>query len=187
MRSLLLLLVLPGALAFHFPFKLSNLFASTIAPTTISAQSEDVPPVPRIAIIGAGAGGSSAAFWLSKARTRLGINFEIDVYESRGYIGGREYKILHLIDHSPITGKTLGSTIVYPYDNSSLPELELGASIFVQANQNLWRASDEFNLTRRDFQDEDYESAIWDGRNILFSVRSVFWASRSTIVKLALF
>ena len=63
---------------------------------------------------------------------------------------------------------------MYPYDNSSLPELELGASIFVEANQNLWRASDEFNLTRRNFAGETYESAIWDGQNILFSVRSAF-------------
>ena len=70
--------------------------------------------------------------------------------------------------------KTSGSTVVYPYDNSSLPELELGASIFVEANQNLWRASDEFKLTRRDFEDESYETGIWDGEKILFSVRSAF-------------
>ena len=80
----------------------------------------------------------------------------------------------HLITSILQSRKTLGSTVVYPYDNSSLPELELGASIFVEANQNLWRASDEFNLTRRDFQDENYESGIWDGQNILFSVRIVF-------------
>jgi prenylcysteine oxidase/farnesylcysteine lyase len=84
-----ILFVLPGALAFELPFRISNLFASTFSPTTITAQLEDVPSIPRIAVIGAGAGGSSAAFWLSKARTRLGVNFEIDVYESRGYIGGR--------------------------------------------------------------------------------------------------
>jgi hypothetical protein len=70
--------------------------------------------------------------------------------------------------------KTSGSTVVYPYDNSSLPELELGASIFVEANQNLWRASDQFNLTRRDFQDENYGTGIWDGQAMLFSVRSAF-------------
>ena len=70
--------------------------------------------------------------------------------------------------------KSSGSTVVHPYDNSSLPELELGASIFVEANRNLWRASDEFNLTRRDFEDESYGTAIWDGQNIVFSVRSAF-------------
>ena len=81
---------------------------------------------------------------------------------------------LHLNTKIVQLKKTSGSTVVYPYDNASLPELELGASIFVEANHNLWRASDEFNLTRRDFQDEDYESGIWDGQNILFSVRSAF-------------
>ena len=65
----------------------------------------------------------------------------------------------------------LGSTTVYPYNDTSLPELELGASIFVQANKNLWRASDEFNLTRKDFDDENAETAIWDGETILVSVR----------------
>jgi prenylcysteine oxidase / farnesylcysteine lyase len=68
--------------------------------------------------------------------------------------------------------KPLGSTVVYPYDNTSLPELELGASIFIEADQNLWRASNEFNLTRRDFRGESYDSGIWDGQNILFSVCS---------------
>lgn len=86
----LILFVLPGALAFELPFGIAKLFASTISPTTITGQLEDVPSVSRIAVIGAGAGGSSAAFWLSKAKARLGVNFEIDVYESRGYIGGRE-------------------------------------------------------------------------------------------------
>ena len=97
--------VLPGALALNFqlPFKFPNLFASTIAPITTTAHSEDVPsPIPRIAIIGAGAGGSSAAFWLSKARTRLKVNFEIDVYESSDYIGGRECPLFNHI-HSSIT------------------------------------------------------------------------------------
>ena len=85
-----ILFVLPGALAFD-PFGFAKLFASTIAPTAITGHLEDVPsPISRIAVIGAGAGGSSAAFWLSKARARLEVNFEIDVYESRGYIGGRE-------------------------------------------------------------------------------------------------
>jgi prenylcysteine oxidase / farnesylcysteine lyase len=97
--------VLPGVLAFNFPFSFSNLFSSTIEPTSITTHSEDIPSPIRIAIIGAGAGGSSAAFWLSKARTRLGVNFEIDVYESRDYIGGRECPFNH--KHRPITYRNL--------------------------------------------------------------------------------
>lgn len=169
-----MLFVLPGALAFEFPFGIGKLFASTIAPTIITGHIEDGPSsVTRIAVIGAGAGGSSAAFWLSKAKARLGVNFEIDVYESGSYIGGRECpSSKHRGPLLKKKKKLTGSTVVYPYDNSSLPELELGASIFVEANQNLWRASDEFNLERRDFAAESYETAIWDGQNILFSVHS---------------
>lgn len=44
----------------------------------------------RIAIIGAGAGGSSAAFWVAKAKERYGIGIEVDLYERNGYVGGRE-------------------------------------------------------------------------------------------------
>jgi prenylcysteine oxidase/farnesylcysteine lyase len=97
---------------------------SKLFPAVTNAEQPVGSVTPRIAIIGAGAGGSSSAFWISKAKERFGVDVEIDVYDSNGYIGGR-------------------STIVYPYDNSSLPELELGASIFVEANKNLWRASDE--------------------------------------------
>ena len=77
---------------------------------------------------------------------------------------------LQLLIHTifpPVT--CLGSTIVYPYGNTSLRPLELGASIFVKANKNLWRATDEFNLTRLDF-DEDGGMAIWDGKEFILSV-----------------
>lgn len=55
--------------------------------------------------------------------------------------------------------------------------MEIGASIFVDANKNLWRASDEFNLTRRNFSEEkeDYEIGVWDGENILLTVGSGWW------------
>lgn len=68
-----------------------------------------------------------------------------------------------------------GSTTVYPYNNKSLPELELGASIFVPANKNLWRATEEFNLTKRDFQSEDYQTGIWDGESLLVAVRALLY------------
>jgi prenylcysteine oxidase/farnesylcysteine lyase len=65
---------------------------------------------------------------------------------------------------------------VYPYENTSLPALELGASIFVKANKNLWRASDEFNLTRK-VTDEDAGggTGVWDGKEIIFSVCPLSW------------
>lgn len=48
--------------------------------------------------------------------------------------------------------------------------IELGASIFVRVNKNLWRASDEFNLTRLNFEEEDSTMGIWDGQNFLLTV-----------------
>jgi len=67
-----------------------------------------------------------------------------------------------------------GSTVVHPYNNKSLPALELGASIFVQLNKNLWRAAAEFNLTRQVIEEQNYETGIWDGRETFVSVRNVF-------------
>jgi prenylcysteine oxidase / farnesylcysteine lyase len=67
---------------------------------------------------------------------------------------------------------SIGSIIVHPYEDSSLPELELGASIFVKANKNLWRASDEFNLTRKDI-DEASGIGIWDGKEVVLSVSAL--------------
>jgi hypothetical protein len=71
---------------------------------------------------------------------------------------------------------TLGSTTVYPYGNKSLAPMELGASIFVAANKNLWRATDVFNLTRIEFEDDSIEDdsvGIWDGETFPFVVSSV--------------
>jgi len=122
-------------------------------------MSDDSPTATtRVAIIGSGAAGSSAAFWVGKAKERFGLDVEIDVYDRESYIGGR-------------------STVVYPYGNESLKEIELGASIFVKVNKNLWRAIDEFNLTRRDFFDEDYATAVWDGEQFLVTYDGGWWDS----------
>ena len=87
MRCYLLLPLLPAAtLALQFPFKVPFL------DWNVSAGLEDgtIPNhTPRIAIIGAGAGGSSAAFWISKAKERYGVDVQVDVYEKETYIGGR--------------------------------------------------------------------------------------------------
>ena len=89
MRSYLLLSFLSAAsLAFQFPFKVPfldwNVSAGLVEETVLNNT-------PRIAIIGAGAGGSSAAFWISKAKERYGVDVQVDVYEKENYIGGRTF------------------------------------------------------------------------------------------------
>jgi hypothetical protein len=61
-----------------------------------------VPPQPRIAIVGAGAAGSSAAFWISKATERLGKDIVVDVFERADYIGGSAFHpLIHGLPLSP--------------------------------------------------------------------------------------
>ncbi|KAG9049768.1 hypothetical protein FS837_009184 [Tulasnella sp. UAMH 9824] len=112
------------------------------------------PPL-RIAIIGAGAGGSSAAFWIQKAKERHGMDVQVDVFERLTRVGGR-------------------ATTVHPYDDTSLPPQELGASIFVPENKNLFRAAREFGLDLVDLFDED-DITLWDGDQVLLSYTGGWW------------
>ncbi|TDL28887.1 FAD/NAD(P)-binding domain-containing protein [Rickenella mellea] len=144
-NSLILCAIASAAHAFKIPFLDFLSFGSS------HAVSSDVVPR-KIAIIGAGAAGSSAAFWISKAKTASGVVVDVDVYEREGYIGGR-------------------STVVYPYNDTTLPPLELGASIFVQANKNLWRAASEFNLVKNNLtEDDESEVGFWDGEKFVFTM-----------------
>lgn len=68
-----------------------------------------------------------------------------------------------------------GSIAVYPYNNKSYTPMELGASIFVSVNKNLWRATDEFNLTRYTFEEGDGSMGVWDGENLRYSVGHFIW------------
>ena len=80
------LLLLPLACsAFQLPFKVPFLSSNSLV------EPEAPSGTPRIAIIGAGAGGSSAAFWIAKAKERFGLDVEVDVYERESYVGGRAF------------------------------------------------------------------------------------------------
>ena len=60
---------------------------------------------------------------------------------------------------------------MHPYDDKSYAPAELGASIFVDVNKNMWRAADEFNLTRMDFKDAgDGQMGVWNGKQFLLTV-----------------
>ncbi|KAG8959873.1 hypothetical protein FRC03_007347 [Tulasnella sp. 419] len=122
----------------------------------------------RVAIIGAGAGGSSAAFWIAKAKERHGLEVLVDVFDKASYIGGR-------------------STTIHPYDDPELGTEELGASIFVNANKNLMRATKEFNLTLTDLAHEDAGFAIWDGKQFLITIDGTWWDAPRVIWRYGIF
>ena len=67
----------------------------------------------------------------------------------------------------------IGSITVQPYGDRELEPMELGGSIFVEANKNLWRASDEFGLERVDFEESSETLGIWDGTQFLLTVCSI--------------
>ncbi|KAI0689670.1 FAD/NAD(P)-binding domain-containing protein [Cytidiella melzeri] len=138
---------------FHLPWA-SAQWNNNQIPLMIPAEYEE-PETPsnRIAIIGAGAGGSSAAFWIAKAKERWGLDVEIDVFEAKDYIGGRD-------------------TTVQPYDDPSLAPIELGASIFVEVNKNMWRAAHEFGFNLSDSAEGSNTLGIWDGKEFILTVRS---------------
>ncbi|KAI0699779.1 FAD/NAD(P)-binding domain-containing protein [Cerioporus squamosus] len=159
MRSPVVLLVATAAFfptyAFQIPFKFPFFSRSSAQEPLLIPE----PPAPettvpnRIAIIGAGAAGSSAAFWISKAKARYGLDVEVDVYDKNSYVGGR-------------------STTVSPYGDDSFAPVELGASIFVKVNKILWRAVSEFGLELEDWKgdsDDDQVMGIWDGHEFVLT------------------
>ncbi|KAK5279925.1 hypothetical protein LTR40_007098 [Exophiala xenobiotica] len=111
----------------------------------------------RIAIIGAGPGGSSASYHLEKfaQSSSLDIPLDITVFDSNAYIGGR-------------------TTTVNALDDPRYPT-ELGASIFVKINHILYNATRDFELipSFRNHEsaapDAKYELGIWDGTQFVFT------------------
>lgn len=135
--------------AFQLPFTIPFLSNTPQNPLSTAFLPVAAPPN-KVAIIGAGAGGSSAAFWIAKAKERFGLDVEVDVFERNDYIGGR-------------------STVVYPYNDTELEPIELGASIFVRINKNLWRATEEFGLERISFGDDGDVMGLWDGKDVILT------------------
>lgn len=61
--------------------------------------------------------------------------------------------------------------IVHPYDDERYKSVELGAFKHYEADWNLARAAKEFNLTRIARKRRNDGVGIWDGTEILFTVR----------------
>ena len=107
----------------------------------------------RVAIIGAGAGGSSTAYHLHQFAANSSIPLDVTIFESSPLIGGR-------------------TTTVNALDNPAYPT-ELGASIFASVNHILVDAAAEFGLTSlqpnaNSPKASKYEIGIWDGKEFVF-------------------
>ncbi|KAL6252442.1 hypothetical protein RBB50_000161 [Rhinocladiella similis] len=121
-------------------------------------QSSDTAPTTkahRVAIIGAGPGGSSASYHLDKFSrlSSLDTPLDITIFDTNPYIGGR-------------------TTTVNALDDPGYP-VELGASIFVEINHILYNATRDFDLTPsfRIYEatpTANYELGIWDGTEFVF-------------------
>ncbi|KAL2014139.1 hypothetical protein VTN00DRAFT_1664 [Thermoascus crustaceus] len=109
----------------------------------------------RVAVIGAGSGGSSSAYYLRKFADISEIPVNITVFERASHVGGR-------------------STTVNVFGNPAYP-VELGASIFVQVNKNLVNAAKEFGLNvngaSQDRPGESEDSlGVWDGERFVYKL-----------------
>ncbi|GAA5822985.1 hypothetical protein JCM10212_006528, partial [Sporobolomyces blumeae] len=146
---------------------------------------------PRIAVIGGGAAGTSSAFFLdylsadlSRSSTSTsnrscdsglepGRRPEVVVYERSDYVGGRSTVLWPWRDDPfdgsppvPIVGRDKEEEKEEEEDRED--PIELGASIFVEANENLHKAARVFNLEFESYDsvddsEEDGAVGIWDG------------------------
>ena len=105
------------------------------------------------ACTGAGSAGASTAYYLRQYADELSIPVNITIFERESYIGGR-------------------STTVNAYEDPGQP-VELGASLFVEVNQNLVNAVKSFNLSTTAFggrREEDVDVlGIWNGQEFVFT------------------
>ncbi|VUC35529.1 unnamed protein product [Clonostachys rosea] len=124
-----------------------------------AGESQEVARTKNIAIIGAGAAGSSAAYHLQKYAEQENFNVNVTVFEKAGRIGGR-------------------TLTVNAYDSPAVP-VELGASIFVNVNHIMYNATRDFNLSVNDLEATlagGDITAIWDGKTFVYeSVSGQSW------------
>ncbi|KAJ3417370.1 hypothetical protein HDV05_004835 [Chytridiales sp. JEL 0842] len=133
----------------------------------------------RVAIIGAGAAGSSSAFFLNQAFSDAAMDLpppEITIFESSDRIGGR-VKVVNI----PVTETDEDGNIV----ETTYP-VEIGASMFVTVNKNLVDLAEQFNLTfnsnpsqpkqtRKKDQDTRPPVGIYNGSKFVFTASSAMW------------
>lgn len=128
-------------------------------------QCDPNEPVKSVAIIGAGSGGASTAYYLNRFKHPCS-RVNITVYERSSYVGGR-------------------STTVDVYGDPTEP-VELGASIFVEVNKNLVSAAREFGLATQAFKpkikDLPNTLGVYDGKDWVFMGSESGWWTTAKIL-----
>ncbi|CAG8607994.1 13357_t:CDS:2, partial [Acaulospora morrowiae] len=130
-------------------------------PLTLSPQAQPK----KVGIIGAGAGGTSAAYYLAKSYANISKPIDITIYEKEPQVGGR-------------------TCIVYFERNNTRIPFELGASIFIDRNYHMFNAAKRFGLELVKYGEEypGSRSAIWDGEGFVFEQSSSSYWDRAKII-----
>ncbi|KAF2966092.1 hypothetical protein GQX73_g7480 [Xylaria multiplex] len=136
----------------YYLFRSLALLLFWAAPAVVESTNN----VKQIAVIGAGAAGSSAAYHLRRFANESNIIINVTVFEKTSRIGGR-------------------TLTVNVYDDPIEP-IELGASIFVDVNYILSNATRDFKLTVVDpGAEEGGLLGIWDGESFVYTQDSNSW------------
>ena len=96
MRWTVYVLVAAGtAQALSLPFRLPSWlwYGSTSNALTIDSGKPWYNASKTVAIIGAGAGGSSTAFFIAKAKQIYGVDIDIHIYDKNEFVGGGELSL----------------------------------------------------------------------------------------------
>lgn len=166
-RKVLALICLAVAICFLFyPSSPSDTeWVIVTLPDAEIHQCDPNEPVKSVAIIGAGSGGASAAYYLNRFKHPCG-RVNITVHEQSSYVGGR-------------------STTVDVYGDPTEP-VELGASIFVEVNKNLVSAAREFGLATHGFKPKIKELpntlGVYDGQGWVFMGSESGWWTTAKIL-----
>ncbi|KAF9571756.1 hypothetical protein EC968_000202 [Mortierella alpina] len=126
------------------------------------ASAKELVPAKSVAIIGAGAGGASTAYYLNsflkQPPSTRSVDHSITIFEQSDKIGGR-CAVFKVRDQGQHKDKFV----------------EMGASIFVKVNHHLVDASKEFGLKTKPLDNELV--AIWDGKQFVFEESQwKFWS-----------
>ncbi|KAK2628844.1 hypothetical protein QTJ16_001947 [Diplocarpon rosae] len=109
-----------------------------------------------IAIIGAGAAGSSAAYHLQKFADEDRLEIDVTVFERSSYVGGRVTTVdVHGDPREPV---------------------ELGAGQFFPSNEILMSSSEELDLRTRGLEKLDKDvTGIWNGQKFVYTQNENSW------------